>query len=438
MQMRSFDMLQSLMHIQTCRNGVVNRRSFLRRVTAASAGLGLVGWKDALTLQAEELRKKGLACILLFMRGAPSQFETFDPKPGTANGGPTKAISSTVSGIQVAEGWSTVAKEMKNIALVRSMTNKEGEHQRATYQLHTGYIPAGGIKHPSFGSIVASEIGPQDFDLPHFVSVGSRQAPVGSGFLGMNFAPFAVADPTKMPNNVELPANVSDRRFNRRLDLLEDLEKDFAETGGKLRVEGHMALLESAQQMVLSPRLKAFDISREKDSVRDRYGKSAFGQGCLLARRLVEAGVTFVEVEFGNWDTHDDNFERVKKLAADADPGFGSLVGDLKERGMLDKTLVIWMGEFGRTPKINARTGRDHYPRAFNLALAGGGIKGGQVLGATSADGTDVTKQPVSVADLFCSFCHALKIDPRKHNIASMGRPVKIVDGGKVVKELFA
>src|SRR5262249_31682667 len=150
-----------------------------------------------------------------------------------------------------------------------------------------------------------------------------------------------------------------------------------AETGGKLRVEGHMALLESAQQMVLSPRLKAFDISQEKDSVRDRYGKSAFGQGCLLARRLVEAGVTVVEVEFGNWDTHDDNVERVKKLAADADPGFGGLVGDLKERGMLERTLVIWMGEFGRTPKINARTGRDHYPRAFNLALAGGGIKGG-------------------------------------------------------------
>src|SRR5262249_16794294 len=176
----------------------------------------------------------------------------------------------------------------------------------------------------------------------------------------------------------------------------------------------------------------------EKDSGRDRDGKSAFGQGCLLARRLVEAGVTFVEVEFGNWDTHDDNFERVKKLAADADPGFAALVGDLKERGMLDKTLVIWMGEFGRTPKINGRTGRDHYPRAFNLALAGGAVKGGQAIGATSADGTDVARNPVSVPDLFCSFCHALKIDPRKENIATMGRPVKIVDGGKVVKELFS
>jgi hypothetical protein len=431
-------MLQSLMHIQTNRDGVVSRRSFLRNVAVASAGAGILGWKDAMTLKAEEMRKKGLACILLFMRGAPSQFETFDPKPGTANGGPTRAISSTVSGIQVAEGWSNVAHEMRSIALVRSMTNKEGEHQRATYQLHTGYIPAGGIKHPSFGSVVASEIAPSDFDLPHFVNIGSRQAPVGAGFLGMNFSPFAVADPTKMPSNVELPASVNAKRFSRRMDLLDDLEKDFADSGGKLRSQGHMALLESAQQMVLSPRLKAFDLSQEKDAMRERYGKSAFGQGCLLARRLVEAGVTFVEVELGNWDTHDDNFERVKKLAADADPGFGNLVGDLKERGMLDKTLVIWMGEFGRTPKINGRTGRDHYPRAFNLALAGGGIKGGQVIGATSADGSDVVKQPVTVADLFCSFCHALKIDPRKENISSMGRPVKIVDGGKVVKELFA
>jgi len=431
-------MLQSLMHIQTNRDGVVSRRSFLRNVAAASAGMGVLGWKDAMTLKAEEMRKKGLACILLFMRGAPSQFETFDPKPGTTNGGPTKAISSTVSGIQVAEGWSNVAHEMRSIALVRSMTNKEGEHQRATYQLHTGYIPAGGVKHPSFGSIVASEIAPSEFDLPHFVNIGSRQAPVGAGFLGMNFSPFAVADPTKMPSNVELPASVNAKRFGRRMDLLDDLEKDFADSGGKLRSQGHMALLESAQQMVLSPRLKAFDLAQEKDAVRERYGKSAFGQGCLLARRLVEAGVTFVEVELNGWDTHDDNFERVKKLAADADPGFGNLVGDLKERGMLDKTLVIWMGEFGRTPKINGRTGRDHYPRAFNLALAGGGIKGGQVIGATSADGSDVAKQPVSVADLFCTFCHALKIDPRKENIATMGRPVKIVDGGKVVKELFA
>ncbi len=438
--------LQSLMHVQTTRDGVISRRSFLRNVAiGGGAGLGMLGWKEAVTLHAEELRKRGMACILLFMRGGPSQMETFDPKPGTTNGGPTKAIPTAVSGIQIAEGWEKTAKQMKDIALIRSMTNKEGEHQRATYQLHTGYVPNGSVKYPSFGSIVASEIGPEKFDLPHFVSVGNRVTTIGSGFLGMQFAPFVVADPTRMPGNVELPQGVTDKRYNRRLGLLQDLEDDFAKSGGGPRVEDHKALYGNAASMVLSPRIKTFDISQEKESVRERYGKSSFGQGCLLARRLVETGVTFVEVESagsreagGNWDTHQDNFERVKKLSAEVDAGFSALLADLKERGMLDKTLVIWMGEFGRTPRINPRGGRDHYPRAFNVALAGGGIKGGQVLGATSADGMDVTKRPVTVADLFCTFCDSLKINAHKENMSGVGRPIKIVDGGKAVKELLA
>jgi uncharacterized protein (DUF1501 family) len=205
-------------------------------------------------------------------------------------------------------------------------------------------------------------------------------------------------------------------------------------------VEEHRALYGSAAQMVLSPRLKAFDLNQEKDAVRDRYGRNAFGQGCLLARRLVEQGVTFVEVDSNGWDTHQDNFDRVKALSETVDPAFAALVTDLKERGRLDKTLVIWMGEFGRTPKINARgdkPGRDHYPRAFSLALAGGGIRGGQVIGSTTADGTSVKDRPVGVADLFCTFCQALKINPRKENLSGLGRPIKIVNGGKPVKDLF-
>ena len=402
------------------------------------SGLGLLGWKDALTLHAGELRKRGMACILLFMRGGPSQLETFDPKPGTSNGGPTKAVSTSVSGIQLAEGWSNLAKEMKDVALIRSMTNREGEHVRASYQLHTGYAPTGSVKFPTLGSVVASEIAPSDFDLPHFVSIGNRLDTIGSGFLGMNVAPFLVADPSKVPNNVSLPREVTTRRFTRRLGLLQQLEEDFAEAGGGARVQDHRALYGNASQMVLSPRLKAFDVGQEKDSVRDRYGRSPFGQGCLLARRLIETGVTFVEVASNGWDTHDDNFNRVKKLSDTVDPGFAALVSDLKERGMLDKTLVIWMGEFGRTPKINPRTGRDHFPKAFNVALAGGGIKGGQVIGDTGPDGMTVTSRPVSVPDLFCSFYQALKINPRKENMSTLGRPIKIVDGGKPVSELFA
>jgi uncharacterized protein (DUF1501 family) len=389
-------------------------------------------------LQAEQLRRRGMACILLFMRGGPSQFETFDPKPGHANGGPTQAIDTSVSGIRIAEPWTNTARQMQHIALVRSMTNREGEHQRATYQLHTGYIPAGGIKHPSIGAIVASEIGPEDFDLPHFVSIGGfGGGAIGSGFLGARYAPFAVANPTRMPANVTLPPGIAGNRYNRRIDLLRDLEQDFADAGGKLRVQDHQAVYQSARQMVLSPRLQAFDLSQETDATRNRYTRSNFGQGCLLARRLVEAGVTFVEVEFGNWDTHDDNFNRTKTLSETVDPGFAALVGDLADRGRLDRTLVVWMGEFGRTPRINARTGRDHYPRAFSVALAGGGIRGGRVIGGTSADGLDPRDRPVTVPDLFCTFCHALGINPRKENIGTGNRPVKIVDGGAPVQELF-
>src|SRR6266567_7726144 len=261
-------MLQSLMHIRTNADGVLNRRTFLRNVAIGAAGAGLLGWKDAVALHADELRKRGMACILLFMRGGPSQLETFDPKPDTTNGGPTKAIDTAVSGIRIADGWSHTAAAMKDVALIRSMTNKEGEHQRATYQMHSGYIPSGSVKYPSFGSLAAAELGPQEFDLPHFVSIGNRLTTIGSGFLGMQFSPFVVGSPTQMPRDVELPQGVTSGRFNRRLGLLQDLEEDFKESGGAPRVAEHKALYGNASQMVLSPRIKAFDVTQETDAVR--------------------------------------------------------------------------------------------------------------------------------------------------------------------------
>ena len=437
-------MLTQNLHLEMSRDGVLSRRAFLRDVAAGAAGASLLSWTDAVRVRAAELRKQGLAVILLFMQGGPSQFETFDPKPGTETGGPTKAIDTAAPGVQVAEHWPEVAKQMKDLALLRGMTGREGNHQRATYLLHTGYVPSGAIKYPSLGSLVARELADPAFDLPHFVTVGGpgpagQGAALGAGFLGMTYAPFAVQDPNRLPVNVALPDGVDDRRLQRRLGLLDKLEKDFAEAGGQSKVQEHRDLVGTASQMVTSPRLKAFDLSQEKDGLRDVYGRSPFGQACLLARRLVETGVTFVEVNnSGNWDTHQDNFNAVKRLAGTTDPGFATLVRDLKERGLLERTLVIWMGEFGRTPTVNGRTGRDHYPRAFNVALAGAGVQGGRVVGRTDKDGRDVAERPVSVSDLFCTFCRALKIDPRKENQSSIGRPIKIVDGGEAVKELFA
>jgi hypothetical protein len=427
----------SFVQVRMKGDAVVSRRSFLRNVTLGTAGMVGLGWKH-MALHADELRRRGMACILLFMRGAPSQFETFDPKPGTAQGGPTRAIDTVVPGIRIAEGWSRVAAQMRDIALIRSLTNnREGDHDRAVYQLHTGYVRSGTVVHPSLGAIAAAELGPNDFDLPHFVAIGHRAGIIGSGFLGMSVAPFGLVDPTKLPENIDLPPGLAAARFRRRHDLLRHLEADFAAAGGQERVEEHQLLYGNAQRMVLSPRLEAFDLTRESQSVRDRYGRTEFGQGCLLARRLVERGVTFVEVEAPGWDTHQDNFNRVRTLAGAVDPAFAMLVADLSDRGLLDRTLVIWMGEFGRTPRINATAGRDHHPLSFNAALAGGGIKGGQVVGATNAAGTDVDRRPVTVPDLFSTFCHALKIDQRKENTTPLGRPLKIVDGGQPVLELF-
>jgi hypothetical protein len=420
-------------HVQFLNRYDLSRRSFLQFVSAGAVAAGTLNFRQLMSLQAAELRKQDRAMILLWMQGGPSQFETFDPKPRTENGGQTQAIATAASGIQIANGWEQTAKVMKDVALLRSVTNKEGQHQRATYQLHTGYLPTGSVRHPSLAANIAKQIADLTRDLPAVVSVGQT---IGSGYLGVDYEPFVVDNPSQLPRNLEAP--VSATRYSRRLGLLDKLEDDFGSRGGQTVVDNHRRLYTKASKMALSSSVKAFDINQEPENVRAKYGDSDFGRGCLLARRLVEAGVTFVEVQSRGWDTHDDVFNRVSKLTTDVDPGFAALVSDLKERDRLDKTLIVWMGEFGRTPKINPRGGRDHYPRVFNAAIAGGGIKGGQVIGSSSSDGTTVQDRPVTIPDLFCSVCKSLEINPRVESISPLGRPLKIVDGGKPVGELFA
>jgi hypothetical protein len=410
----------------------VSRRDFVRYVSAGSVAAGTLGFQDLMAAKAKELRKQGKSMILMFMQGGPSQFETFDPKPGISTGGPTKSIKTAVSGIEIAQGWEKTAAAMKDITLIRSMTNREGNHRRAAYQARTGYLPSGSVKHPSLAANIAKQIADPEFDLPSVVGIGRSQ---GAGFLGVDYEPFLVANAGRLPNNVA--TTVPEPRYQRRLGLLNRLENDFAASGGKTVVENHRRIYEKASKMVLSSSVKAFDISDESAALKAKYGDNNFGRGCLLARRLVESGVTFVEISSNGWDTHNDNFNRINTLAGQVDPAFAALVTDLKDRGRLDDTLVVWMGEFGRTPRVNPRTGRDHYPRVFNMAVAGGGVKGGQVIGASNKTGTAVADRPVTVPDLLCSFCHSVKINPRIENISPLGRPMKIVDGGKTVTELF-
>lgn len=426
--------------VRLARTGIT-RRGFVHAVSAAAVAGGSLSFRDLMTVRADELRRRGRSLILLWMQGGPSHLDTFDPKPGTENGGETEAIETSVPGIRIAAPWYQTAQVMRDLAIIRSLTNKEGQHDRATYQLHTGYIPSGSVKHPSLGANIAHEIAPRDLEIPAVVAIGGGRAGTpavsgaGAGFLGVDYEPFQVADPNRLPDN--LAPGTSQTRYRRRLALLNQIEEEFAQRGGEVVVDNHRRIYDKASKLVLSPLTKAFDLSQEPETLKQKYGNNNFGLGCLLARRLVEAGVTFVEVRHGNWDTHQDNFQRVPELSREVDPGLAALVSDLKDRGLLETTLVVWMGEFGRTPRINPRGGRDHYPRVFSAVLAGGGVRGGQVIGASTDDGAAISHDPVTVPDLFCTICKSLGVDPSKENLSPLGRPMKIVDGGQPIERLF-
>jgi hypothetical protein len=398
-------------------------------------------------------------CIILWMEGGPSHIDTWDPKPGRDTGGPFQPVRTSVPGVYVGEHLPLMAKHMKKLALIRGMTSREGDHRRGRYFVHTGFPPVTTAQHPSLGAIVAAHRGDPEFDLPNFISLSG--ASIGSGYLGPESAPFVIPRVDEKGATIaNLKAPVDDKRMERRLKLLEDLERDFADKRAEDPVYAHEAMYRKAVKMMRSPLIEAFDLSTEPEEIKARYGMRkreapaamddmeqprrrggrtpSFGMGCLLARRLVERGVKVVEVALRGWDTHDDNFNRVAALCDQVDPAFSALLEDLESRGLLERTLVVWMGEFGRTPKINPRGGRDHFPRAFSAVMAGGGVRGGQVIGKTNADGTEVADNPVVVPDLMTSLLHAFEVDPNKKYHAGL-RPMQLAKkGAKPVPGLFA
>jgi uncharacterized protein (DUF1501 family) len=414
--------------LQVAADGRLSRRRWLRLSSAALAGSGLLG---QISLHAGEIKQQRRACILVWLGGGPSQLETWDPKPGTANGGQTKAISTAVPGVAIAEYWPGIAKSLGDWAVIRSMTNKEGAHDRASYQLHTGRRPTGALKFPNIGSVVAEQLGDHGAELPNFVSIGPT---VGSGFLGVHAQPFVVNRPGALPDNVA--GDVPRERLDRRLAQLKQQNDEFAALGAKHLAKEQQGLYAQGTRMMLSNRLKAFQLDDESAATRDAYGRSGFGQGLLVARRLIEAGVPFIEARRDGWDNHQKIYDALPKLASEVDQGLAALVADLKYRGLLERTLVVCLGEFGRTPKLNPRVGRDHWPKTFSLLLAGAGIAGGRVVGKTTADGSDVAEQPVTVEDLFQTMCQAIRLDPSAELISPQGRPLKIVDGGSVIPGL--
>ena len=422
------------------------RREMLKLLGASVAGSSLSGWLAPLAAAAAQQTKpaRQKSCILLWMDGGPSHIDTFDPKPeaGSEFRGDLGAIGTSVPGIQIGEKFPNLAKLMHHGAIIRSMNTAEADHGRARVYMHTGFRPgAGGINYPSLGSIVSDELARPGSPLPNFVVAGEplnkHDVIRDPGYRGPRHQPLVLTDLSRGLENATPALPLTD--FERRTQLLDKLEQNFARTTQAPAAVAHQAGLNAALQLMRSDRRDCFDLSLEPDASRSRYGDTNFGRGCLLARRLVEAGVGFVEVYLANWDSHERRVaENTRNLMTQVDTAMSALITDLESRGLLESTLIIWMGEFGRTPRLNNVGGRDHFSHAWSTAMFGGGIRGGQVIGSTDNTGSGVQERPISVMDFMATTCQLLGIDYKKEVDTPVGRPIRIVDKGEhVIQELI-
>lgn len=441
-----------------------NRRDWLRATGLGLGAFSASGWMETLSrLAAAETSapgRKKRSCILLWMAGGPSQIETFDPKLNHENGAGVKPISTSATGIQISEYLPKLATVADDLTIIRSMKTNEGDHARASYHLRTGYKQNPALEYPTLGSILSRELGSETSAIPDFVSIAPNRdlnrGAFGPGFLGPKYAPFVVEanggiarvqqqnesedDQEQTPNlrvsNIDRPDDISNQQADARLEILSGLNDEFLKARPDRILNSYRSSYDRALRLMNSEARKAFDLDAEPDEIKEAYGRNEFGMGCLMARRLVEQGVSFVEVslngvrgdDFATWDSHGNHLDNIQQLCRVLDPAYAALIGDLKQRGLLESTLVIWMGEFGRTPKINDNDGRDHFPAAWSTVLAGAGVQGGQVVGKTSADGMEVTDRPVSVGDLMSTVCQAMQLDPTKQNMSNIGRPIRLAD----------
>ena len=371
----------------------------------------------------------------MWLNGGPSHIDTFDPKPGRPNAGSFKAIKTRVSEVLFGEHLPHLAERADKLAVVRNMSSKEGNHLRAQYFVHTGYAPNPTVVHPSLGGWTCAKLGDSKHDLPAFVSIGGPS--FGAGFLGVQNGPFVLQKAGVPPADVGLPRGVDEARFERRLAVLDAMEEQFETDTGDPIVDARRNVYSQSVRLMRSPKLDGFDLGGESDSLKKAYGDTDFGRGCLVARRLVERGVKFVEVVLDGWDTHQNGFERNKALMETLDPAFATLLDDLAAHGMFGSTLVACMGEFGRTPSINANDGRDHWPHAWSVVLAGGSVRGGVVHGGTDVDGGSVLGRSTSVPDLLATMAVQLGLDPRHAEMTPAGRPISVTDGGEPIRALL-
>jgi uncharacterized protein (DUF1501 family) len=416
----------------------MTRRHFLSHLAGASAmALPAMSFTQAIAANAKDLKKRHKSAILLWMNGGPATIDILDLKPGAPTGGQFKPIA-TSGNEQICEHLPLLARQMHHLSIVRSMSTREADHNRGRYYMHTGYVPNPSVEHPSYGSVVSRMLEKQTeelaLEIPPFVAVGGGS--LGPGFLGMSYAPFVVNSNGNVRN---LKMDTKADRMTQRMMMLASLEKNFIKEGRGQSAEDHAKILEKTVNLLTTKQMDAFKVSQEPDAVQEKYGRTNFGRGCLMARRLVEQGVPFVEVDLGGWDTHNANFTTLQNdKLPELDKGASALVADLAERDLLKDTAIIWMGEFGRTPRINGNAGRDHWARSWSVMVGGAGMKGGIAVGRTNADGTDVDSEPYSSQDLMATVLKALGISLDTTFTSANGRPMKIANSGKVISELFA
>jgi hypothetical protein len=429
----------------------MSRRHFMQHLATSTMTIPGLAFLNHLDAHAAEVRRNQKACILLWMSGGPPTIDIWDLKPGSKNGGEFKPIS-TAGNLQISEHMPLTAKQMNHLSVVRSMSTREADHGRGRYYMHTSYIPNPTVVHPTFGSVVSYELGTKrkDLEIPSFVSIGGPS--MGPGFMGMMHAPFQVGSNGEI-RNASMRDNLSDARFSQRREMLNAIETDFIKSERGQLPKDHQDVYKKAVNLMTSKQMQAFKVNEEKPETVEMYcgnganagggrmgmgARNPFGMGCLMARRLVEAGVPFIEVDLGGWDLHNQVFNtlRTQRLPV-IDQAIAGLTADLDQRGLLKDTTIVWMGEFGRTPRINQDVGRDHWAASWSVMIGGGGLRGGVAVGETDKDGTSCVSQAYLPGDIWATVAHAMGIPLDTVHTSKNGRPMKIANGGTPIKDLI-
>lgn len=416
-----------------------NRRQIISKIAQSTLGVSFLSNWSSLLEANDSGGKFAKRVIYFYMAGAMSHIDTFDPKPGTDVQGEVGVINTKTPGVKFGQYMSNLANLQDKIAIVRSMTTETADHEKGRYWLRTSYPMLGSIRHPSMGSWIVNSMGKiNTTTLPPFVLVGNGNDHPGAGFLDPTLTPVPIADPKKGLENTKLPEYLTESAFKRRLDLASKIDKKFQSRYKNHAITSYNEMYKEAVKLMGSSDLEAFDLSKEPESVLEKYGDSRIGLGALLARRLISSGVRFVEVESGGWDMHNNVADEMSDKGTQLDKALGSLIEELHDSGLLSETLIVVSTEFGRSPNINQNAGRDHHPAAFSCLLAGAGIQGGAIYGKSDERGHGIDEDGVGLSDFNTTIAAACGIDYQKDQIAPNGRPFKIGGGGEPIMKILS